>query len=262
MKKNFIQTALLCVFIISISVNAFGYEIFDNDKITIIGPEEANLGSTHTYFVPISGEIINWNWTVSPLKETTVPGATITSQNATTANINWSNVGSYVINYSGTSLKNGISMSGVIYVTVIPAPPTKPIIISQNCTQATLQRENPPSGVIWYWQGTNQYGESRSNANTTYQTTTSGKHFIRAWKDRFWSEPVSIPVVLGSIGGSTWFKDQDNDGLGDPNIEMISCSQPAGYVSNNNDQCPYYDGGANTDAVSYTHLTLPTTPYV
>ncbi len=265
MKKNFIQTALLCVFIISISVNAFGYETFDA-KVTISGPKEANLGSTHTYFVPISGEIINWNWTVSPLKETTVPGATITSQNATTAIINWSNVGSYVINYSGTSLKNGISMSGVIYVTVIPAPPTIPVIISQNCTQATLQRENPPSGVIWYWQGTNQYGESRSNANTTYQTTTSGKHFIRAWKDRFWSEPVAISVVLGSIGGSTWFKDQDNDGLGDPNIEMISCSQPAGYVSNNNDQCPYYDGGANTygcpdfEGVAYENYIYTITP--
>ena len=152
-----------------------------------------------------------------------------------------------LINYTGTALKTGIRMSGVIYVTVIPAPPTIPIIISQNCTQATLQRENPPSGVIWYWQGTNQYGESRSNANTTYQTTTSGKHFIRAWKDSFWSEPVAIPVVLGSIGGSTWFKDQDNDGFGDPNIEMIFCSQPTGYVSNNSDQCPYYDGGANTD---------------
>ena len=78
MRKNFIQTALLCVFIISISVNAFGYETFD-EKVTIKGPEEVNLGSSHTYFVPISGEIINWNWTVSPLKETTVPGATITS---------------------------------------------------------------------------------------------------------------------------------------------------------------------------------------
>ena len=151
MKKNFIQTALLCVFIISISVNAFGYEIFDNDKITIIGPEEANLGSIQTYFISAEFEIINWNWTVSPTDNNwSVPGATITSQNATTANINWSNVGSYVINYSGTSLKNGISMSGVIYVTVIPAPPTIPVIISQNCTQATLQRENPPSGVIWY----------------------------------------------------------------------------------------------------------------
>jgi RHS repeat-associated protein len=277
MKKNFIQTAILCVFIISISVNAFGYEIFDKNikktepslAILIIrGPEEANLGSTQTYFISAESEIINWNWTVSPTDDNwSVPGATITSQNATTAIINWSNVGSYVINYTGTALKTGIRMSGVIYVTVIPAPPTIPVIISQNCTQATLQRENPPSGVIWYWQGTNQYGESRSNANTTYQTTTSGKHFIRAWKDRFWSEPVAIPVVLGSIGGSTWFKDQDNDGLGDPNIEMISCSQPTGYVSNNNDQCPYYDGGGNTDGcpdftgVAYENY-IHTTSYI
>ena len=177
MKKNFIQTALLCVFIISISVNAFGYETFD-DKVTISGPKEANLGSTQTYFISAESEIINWNWTVS-IKDNPATGATITSQNATTAIINWSNVGSYVINYTGTALKTGIRMSGVIYVTVIPAPPTIPIIISQNCTQATLQRENPPSGVIWYWQGTNQYGESRSNANTTYQTTTSGKHFYK-----------------------------------------------------------------------------------
>ena len=92
---------------------------------------------------------------------------------------------------------------------------------------------------------------------------------------------------------STWYADTDGDGLGDSNVFFTSCDQPAGFVSNSDDSCPddvendadgdgvcesdeiagctdssacNYDSTATDDdgscAVSYTHLTLPTTPYV
>lgn len=39
----------------------------------------------------------------------------------------------------------------------------------------------------------------------------------------------------GSIGGSIWYEDGDNDTYGDPNDTKIACEQPSGYVSNNTD---------------------------
>ena len=40
--------------------------------------------------------------------------------------------------------------------------------------------------------------------------------------------------------GTIWYKDSDNDGFGNSSSSVISCSQPAGYVSNNAD-CNDYD---------------------
>ncbi|KAA1242809.1 carbohydrate-binding protein [Aquimarina sp. RZ0] len=37
---------------------------------------------------------------------------------------------------------------------------------------------------------------------------------------------------------TTWYQDADDDDLGDPSQTMSSCSQPAGYVANSDDECP------------------------
>lgn len=34
---------------------------------------------------------------------------------------------------------------------------------------------------------------------------------------------------------TTWYQDADSDGLGNPNISILDCDQPLGYVNNNND---------------------------
>ncbi len=36
---------------------------------------------------------------------------------------------------------------------------------------------------------------------------------------------------------TNWYRDADGDGFGDPNDVISECSQPVGYVANNNDQC-------------------------
>ncbi len=37
---------------------------------------------------------------------------------------------------------------------------------------------------------------------------------------------------------NTYYADADNDGFGDPNDSVLACSQPAGYVTDNTDNCP------------------------
>lgn len=41
--------------------------------------------------------------------------------------------------------------------------------------------------------------------------------------------------VCDGSGAPTWYADNDNDLLGDPNNTLVACSQPDGYVSNGND---------------------------
>lgn len=41
--------------------------------------------------------------------------------------------------------------------------------------------------------------------------------------------------VCKGNGKTTWYKDADGDGLGNPEIFISACTQPSGYVNNNND---------------------------
>ena len=87
--------------------------------------------------------------------------------------------------------------------------PSTSSIASQSCTNANLQRGNPPSGITWYWR-TNPAGTSTSNSNSTYLVSSSGRYYLRAEMVAvFGPGSSSVYITLGTIGGMLWYADND-----------------------------------------------------
>jgi hypothetical protein len=48
----------------------------------------------------------------------------------------------------------------------------------------------------------------------------------------------SDPLLMQVASPTTWYADQDGDGLGDPLTTQLACAQPQGYVAAGGDECP------------------------
>lgn len=129
-----------------------------------------------------------------------------------------------------------------------PPQPPAPIIVSQTCSSAELQKTGTiPSGVMWYWQ-TGKYGtDTNFPATSNYIANASGTYVIRPLDlaSNTWGRGSNVIVTLDPNAGSNWYIDTDGDGLGDPNHFIFQCLQPFGYVSNSDDQCPNVSGGGS-----------------
>ncbi len=82
-----------------------------------------------------------------------------------------------------------------------PANPPTPSVSNINCTSATLTRSNPPSGVIYYWQGTSCGTNTNLGSGTTFTATASGTYYIRAFNSTAscWANGcTSVNVTLSS----------------------------------------------------------------
>ncbi len=146
--------------------------------------------------------------------------------------------------------------------------PDTPVISDQNCSNATLTRNQSPPGITWYWQGTINNGTSTKNSGLNYPVKISGTYYLRARDNNGnWStNSSSVAVILGVTGATNWYADVDNDNLGDPNSLLVACSKPDGYVANDLDQCPNIDGNGSANGCpvpvnelneNYIHAVIP-----
>ena len=82
----------------------------------------------------------------------------------------------------------------------LPADPGAPTVSNITCTNATLTRSSPPpTGILYYWQGTTTGTSKTLGSGVTYNATASGTYYLRAYDPatNVWSSGYgSVQVVL------------------------------------------------------------------
>ncbi|UGU18119.1 DUF6443 domain-containing protein [Sinomicrobium kalidii] len=222
-----------------------------NPTISSTGCEEVVLQRVGT---PPNG--VTWYWQGKD------SNGTSTNKGADTNFIANEGSGTYYIRArAGT---NWSSTSGSVYVEIpdnAPAPPSVPSV-TNNCDHTVLTRGTPPNGVTWYWQSSAN-GTSTSNAEISITRTTGTVYYLRGQHDASGCWGMARTVNYTVSGKETWYADSDNDGFGDPNNSLESCSQPDGYIDNANDQCPDVPGPDNgCPTEEYSPVVLSNENYV
>ncbi|MBM3453957.1 MAG: T9SS type A sorting domain-containing protein [Bacteroidetes bacterium] len=141
---------------------------------------------------PPSGTTWYWQGTIANGTSTTLgSGATYTATSSGTY---------YIRAQNSDGCWSSISSSINIVVDPYPSTPSAPSSNSPQCTSVTITRSGtPPTGITWYWQGTNNNGTSTSlGSGATFMATSSGTYYLRAqnstgcWSNASASITVSI----------------------------------------------------------------------
>lgn len=131
---------------------------------------------------------VTWYW------QGTNFNGTSTANSATTYSADVS--GTYYLRARNNSTGCWSLSSRSVVVAITPTLPSA-WISSNDCGSSTLTRGTPPTGTVWYWQGTNATGTSTTNSSSTYNVTSSGTYYIRAriTSSNCWS-PTSLAISV------------------------------------------------------------------
>lgn len=100
------------------------------------------------------------------------------------------------------------------------------------------QQDLPPSTLASFFSGTyGPYDLSSGSSGIITQTYTPYYDVNNNNQYDAGTDVLGSPVVLVYYitAKTTWYADTDQDGYGDPNNSVQSCTHPSGYVSNNQD---------------------------
>lgn len=200
--------------------------------------------------------------------------ATTTSQTPSVTLTGFTNLGAttfrlYILNANSSLTdwtNDNVTLSGTVTSTcTTPAAPGNPTSNSPQCATpgVTLTKSgSAPSGVTWYWQGTNSAGTSTaSNATSTYNATISGTYYIRAQDNAglCWSASSgSIAVTVNQLPTIT---------LGsNPSVCIGTTTANLTYSATTDSPDKYsIDYDATAEAAGFTDIadaTLPSSPIV
>ncbi|MEW7291262.1 DUF6443 domain-containing protein [Aquimarina sp. 2304DJ70-9] len=209
------------------SARTFGYSIKEVPNKPHLAYITNNCGNT----VLAQGlhvlDISTWYW------QTTATG---TSTENSSQTLTLTNGNTHYLRAKSTSSGCWSETLTINYtVNIIPSTPPLPNI-QENCGNTVLTRTNPPAGISWYWQS-DASGVSTANSLASITQNSTGTHYLRGLSiGGCWGDARRIDYTV--IQPTPWYGDTDQDGFGHPADMQMDCTQPTGYVSNNNDRCP------------------------
>ncbi|WP_306110226.1 hypothetical protein, partial [Roseivirga thermotolerans] len=137
---------------------------------------------------------------------------TIMSQSGNSVTIRWDEGGTDFIDAMVVDNDSEMYLvtSSFVQIAYTPPPvPYDPLVFSQNCGSTEIRMSgSPPSGIQWYWQGTNSSGTSTSNSSASYTVTSTGTYYLRAYRSSTnqWSagsSSVTISSIVPQVGSSS-----------------------------------------------------------
>lgn len=179
---------------------------------------------------------VTWYW------QGTACGTTMSLGSGTTYSATAS--GTYYIRAYHNTGQCWSSGCGSVPVTVIAVAPvadagSDQAICSTPGTAVMAGNAAAPGAGMWTQVGgTGPTIVTPNSPTTTITGLTNGTYTFR-WTITNPPCAATMDNVNVTVSASaTWYEDADADGAGDPSVTQASCTQPTGYVSNSNDQCP------------------------
>ncbi len=134
--------------------------------------------------------------------------------------------GTYYVRAYNNSTQCWSEFGASIVVTIAtnPSQPGSPTVSTNTCGAKTITRGTPPTGVTWYWQGTDANGTSTSNSASTFNANVSGTYAIRARNNTSlcWSSARLVTVTITPAQPVIYFE----QGCG--SSQILSRANPTG----------------------------------